>query len=444
MIRGQWSSLGRISALVVGLAMLAGCGGSSNPGGFSPPPPTPTANTVDVAVNSGPAFNAFNVAYVSVTVCNPGGTTTCTTIPDVQVDTGTSGLRLLASAPGLSGLALTPVTGSGSSVYECFEYADGNYLWGSVQQADVSMAGENATHVPIQVITSGSAPSNTTCGKASGNNLDSTVLLQANGILGIGTAQQDCGALCTGGTVLPYYWLCSSASSCTSAAAVPTATQVSNPVIFFAGDNNGIVLTMSQVAATGATSASGTLKFGIGTQTDNALSSSAKPYALSATALGPLSYNTILAAYPAGGKTSYPVFVESGQGLNYFLDAATVSAAPAGAGIANCPAPDAGLYCPIAVISLPFTIKDSGGDSAASSLSIGNGVSLLSSSVSQGGSNTAFSNLTGGASTMSVANDYVVLGMPFFYGQTVYVGIAGKAPPTGVPASDAALGYVAF
>ncbi len=411
---------------------------------FFSPAPTPTANTIDVAVNSGPAFNAYNVAYVSVTVCNPGGTTTCATIPNVQVDTGSSGLRLLASAPGLSNLTLAPVTGSGSSVYECFEYNDGNYLWGQVEQADVSMAGENATDVPIQVIAGGNAPSNTTCGQAGGGNLDSTALLQANGILGIGTAQQDCGSLCTGGTVLPYYWLCSSASSCTGAAAVPTATQVSNPVIFFAGDNNGIILTMSQVAASGAATASGALTFGIGTQSDNALSSSATTFALSANALGSLSYNTILAAYPAGGKTSFPVFVDSGQGLNYFLDAITVAAAPAGAGIASCPPPDSGLYCPSAVVSLPFTAKDASGDSAAASLSIGNGVSLLSSAVSQGGSNTAFSNLTGGAATASALNDYVILGMPFFYGNTVYVGIAGKAPPTGVPAADAALGYVAF
>lgn len=166
MIPSRGSALGRISVLVLGLGMLAGCGGASNTGGFSPPAPTPTANTIDVAVNSGPAFNAYNVAYVSVTVCNPGGTTTCATIPNVQVDTGSSGLRLLASAPGLSNLTLAPVTGSGSSVYECFEYNDGNYLWGQVEQADVSMAGENATDVPIQVIAGGNAPSNTTCGQA--------------------------------------------------------------------------------------------------------------------------------------------------------------------------------------------------------------------------------------------------------------------------------------
>jgi hypothetical protein len=383
------------------------------------------------------------MAYVSVTVCNPGSTTACATIPDVQVDTGSSGLRLLASAPGLSNLALTPV---GSSVYECYEFSDTNYLWGQVEQADVLMAGEKGSGVPIQVISSGNAPSNTPCGKGGGDNLDSTVLLQANGILGIGPAQQDCGAPCTGTPPpLAFYWLCSSASSCPSPAG--TTTQVSNPVASFLSvgnnlpDNNGIMLTMSQVAATGAASATGTLTFGIGTQSDNALSSSAQAYAI-----GVISYNSIRAAYPAGSNTTCPVFVESGQGLNYFLDAATVSAAPAGAGIVNCPAPDNVLYCPTSVVSLPFTAEDGKGDSAASSISVGNGISLLSSSVSQGGSNTAFSNLTGGAATMPKppAIDYVVLGMPFFYGKTVYVGIAGKALPTGLPSYDAALGYVAF
>jgi hypothetical protein len=423
---------------------LLGCGSGSVGGTYSPPAPTPTANTVDIAVNSGPVFNAFNVPYVSVTVCNPGGTTTCTTIPNVQVDTGSSGLRILASAPGVSGLALTPVTGSGSSVYECFQYSDGSYLWGQVEQADVSLAGENGTHVPIQVVTSGSAPSSTPCGMGGGSNLDTPTLLQANGVLGLGTAQQDCGLSCTGKTVLPYYWLCSSDSSCSSVAAVPAATQVSNPVIFFAGDNNGVNLTMSSVGATGATTGSGTLTIGIGTQTDNALSSSAKVFGLSLDTIGGQPFSTILATYPATTGKTYPALVDSAEFFNYFLDAKTVAAAPAGVGIANCTTPYAAYYCTSSAspVSLPFTAQDNSSDSAPASVAIGDGTALLSSSVAKGGGNTAFSNLTGGAAT--AGNDFVILGMPFFYGRTVYIGIAGQVPPAGVSKSSAAAGYWAF
>src|SRR5208282_4537676 len=107
-----------------------GCGGSSSTTTTTTTTPPPVANSIAVAVNAGPANNAVNAAYVSVEVCNPGGTTTCATIPDVLVDTGSSGLRILASAPGVSSLNLTPVTGNGTPVYECDPYADGYYyLW---------------------------------------------------------------------------------------------------------------------------------------------------------------------------------------------------------------------------------------------------------------------------------------------------------------------------
>src|ERR1019366_1374884 len=64
-------------------------------------------NVVPITVGPGPtqASSNVNIPYASVTVCIDG-TSTCTTIQDVLVDTGSSGLRLMASA--LGGLALTP------------------------------------------------------------------------------------------------------------------------------------------------------------------------------------------------------------------------------------------------------------------------------------------------------------------------------------------------
>ncbi|MGA2983398.1 MAG: DUF3443 family protein [Terriglobia bacterium] len=434
---------GGLFAVLAGLLFLPGCGGSSSTITTTTTTSTPVANSVPVSVNSGPGNNALNAAYVTVQVCNPGGTTNCATIPDVQVDTGSSGLRILASAPGVSNLTLTQVTGNGTPVYECVQYADGNYVWGQLEQADVSIAGENATNVPIQVIASAAAPANvsSTCASGGGNNLGTSTALQANGILGVGPAQQDCGILCTESSeVLPYYWLCASTSSpCTTNAAVPTATQVSNPVAFFNSDHNGVMLTMDSVGSSGAASGSGTLYFGIGTQTDNALSSSAKVYALSPTTQNELVYNSISATY---NNVTYSAYVNSGEFINFFLDPATVAAAPAGAGITNCPL-NSGFYCTSSAVILPFTAKDNDGDSAQVSINIGDGTTLLKSSVAlqNGGSNTAFSNLAGG---YALANDEVILGLPFFYGRTVYVGIAGEAPPSGVSTSFAAAGYWAF
>jgi hypothetical protein len=430
---------GRMLAVVMAVAALAGCGGGSSSTPITiTPTPTPVANSVSVAVDAGPANSAINSAYVTVKVCNTGGTTNCATIPDVQVDTGSSGLRILASAPGVSTLTLKPVSANGTPVYECLEYASGNYLWGPVEQAGVAMAGESAPNVPIQIITSGDAPSSVNCASSGGSNLDTSTALEANGILGIGPAQQDCGLLCTASPVAPYYWLCSSSTSCSSPAAVPTATQVSNPVIFFGSDNNGVTLTMNALGTSGgAASGSGTLYCGVGTQTDNAVAGSAKAYGLSANVFGGHEYISAQAVY---NNVTYPAYVNSAENILFVLDAATLAAAPAGAGITGCPTTI--FYCPSSPVNLPINFEDASGDAAQINLSIGNGTDLYNSSVAvAGGANAAFNNLAGGA---ALTTDEVILGMPFFYGRTVYIGIAGEVPPSGVPGSFADFGYWAF
>ena len=63
-----------------------------------------------MVLDAGPANGPnFNTAFVTVTVCIPGGA--CQNIDHVEVDTGSTGLRLLhASAGGELSLNLPPVT----------------------------------------------------------------------------------------------------------------------------------------------------------------------------------------------------------------------------------------------------------------------------------------------------------------------------------------------
>ncbi len=75
----------------------------------------------------------------SVTICQTG-TSNCATIDDVQVDTGSNGLRLLASALPAS-LALPAVPSGGGVSGECAVFGSG-YAWGAVRRADVRMAGQ--------------------------------------------------------------------------------------------------------------------------------------------------------------------------------------------------------------------------------------------------------------------------------------------------------------
>ena len=107
-MRGAW--LGS-AVLVIGLTACGGSGGggSSSTGSTGPvgtTPPVVQANSMTVTIDAGPAAltNAgevsANILYATVTLCTPGSTTACTTVDHVQVDTGSNGLRILASAIG--------------------------------------------------------------------------------------------------------------------------------------------------------------------------------------------------------------------------------------------------------------------------------------------------------------------------------------------------------
>ena len=174
---------------------------------------TPTgSNTTEVIVDGGPdnfSFGAMNTPYVTVTVCAPNSTN-CVTIDHVFLDTGSYGLRVLKSR--VSNLSLPAVmlaadaqrqTAAGT-VVECYPFVLGG-VWGPLASADVHIAGETASAIPVQVIDdSGGAalavPAD--CVAAAGGSsalFDSAASLQANGILGIGMMGFDCGLTCAEG-----------------------------------------------------------------------------------------------------------------------------------------------------------------------------------------------------------------------------------------------------
>src|SRR5215471_21332898 len=105
-------------------------------------------NVLPVVVNAGPTNNALNQLFATVTVCAPG-TSSCQAISGILVDTGSVGLRVLSSALTVS---LPQQTGAGGApVVECLPFVDG-FTWGPVKGADVKIAGETASGIPIQVI----------------------------------------------------------------------------------------------------------------------------------------------------------------------------------------------------------------------------------------------------------------------------------------------------
>lgn len=363
------------------------------------------SNSTAIIVDSGPSgvSGVINVPYVSVTVCRPG-TTVCQTIDHVLLDTGSYGLRLLASQLN-STLALPAVTtASGDDAGECGKFISG-YTWGAVRQADVKIADEVASGISIQVIgDSGASYSSTpsTCSSA-GSNLGTLAAIGAKGILGVGMFKQDCGTACANAAISGVYYACAS-GSCT-ASAMPLAKQISNPVASFAVNNNGLLITMPGVGTAGLTSVSGTLVFGVNTQSNNTIAS-----------------ETIFKANSSGdfsttykGKTYSASFIDSGSNGYFFTDSS----------IRQCSGGD--FYCPASALSLTATNTAADGSATGTvNFNVVNLVSLASTiTAAQVGG-------TVGSSTSS--GNYFDWGMPFFYGRRVFVvmegeTVAGKAGP---------------
>lgn len=370
--------------------LLTRCGGSSNHQTIV----TSGSNVQPISVNGGPGSNYANGVFTSVTVCIPS-TSNCQTISDVLVDTGSYGLRLLSSTSG-GALTLALPTQSGP-VGECAPFVDG-YTWGPIATADIQISGEKASAVPVQIIDStfGAVPSG--CLSFGVPELDTIQNLGSNGILGVGPFVQDCGSACVQtGTGNPgIYYNC--VSSPCQIAAQSLAQQVANPVGSFATDNNGVIIELPS-ASSAVPSLSGSLVFGIGTQSNNGLSG-ATVYPLDSNA-------EITTTFQGQG---YPAFLDSGSNALFFLDSNTTS-------IPVCS--DNGFYCPSSNTTLSVTMS-AGSTSSSLKFSVQNADNLFSNQ-------SAFV-FPGLAAPNSGLFDW---GLPFFFGRNVFTAIDSASTPGG-------------
>lgn len=406
------------------LAALAGCGGggggadesktaltppaTSSSVSFTPntqspatsPAVTPQStlrNSIPVMVDAGPANN-INMLFATVTVCAPGSDAKCQQIDHVLVDTGSSGLRLLASevSPDLAlpAQALVP----GGPLAECMHFADG-YTWGPVKVADVKLADHRASSLPVQIIGDkafAGVPADCASSGAGHNSLQE---LGARGILGVGMFLDDCGDLCAYRSDIGLYYTCEGAS-CTGTA-VPTGKQVANPVARFSADNNGVTLKLPALPTTGSVSVAGTLLFGIGTQANNAMGTATVFTAHADTGYIATVYN---------GQTLPNSFIDSGSN-GYFFNDAKISACASG------------FFCPTLPLTLSAINQGLNGKTKTVSFAIHNADELFTKYPT----NAAFANLGGGFSRAS-SFDW---GLPFFYGKTVFTAFENKSTPGG-------------
>ncbi len=429
------SGLFRALALFSLCLTLAACGGgggggsssaaSGGSGGGGGAPAPVLNNFTSITIDGGPPAivaqgGAYNEPFVTVTLCAPGSTTNCQTVDHVLLDTGSVGFRVQASVLNASLLsALTNETGpSGNPVGECYQYVDG-YVFGSVRKADFTLGGGQVAGMPIHVIADSGpfATAPASCSASAGTFLNTVALFGANGVLGVGVTANDCGPLCatstSQGSAAYYDCPASGCGAVITRAANTTAPfeQLPNPVAAFSADNNGVIVSLPAVPASGAAALSGTLYFGIGTETNNALGSATViPTSTSNSAHGA---GLITVNYNGQGLTES--YIDSGSSDLFFVD--TNIPACTGTNLT-------GYYCPTTPTTLSLTLSGTNGASTSVSQALNNAQILLTSN------NSALPGTGYNPNTnkkFNAPSSSFDLGIPFFYGRKVYSAIEGRA-----------------
>jgi hypothetical protein len=377
------------------------------------------SNVAPMIVDQGPepqTFLATNQGFVSVTLCNPTSNT-CQTIDHVEVDTGSSGLRLLQNVLTISLPQNTAP--NGSPLDECLVFLDG-FVWGPVSSATITVGGESASNVPVQVIipsSSSPAPPSSCSGQTTGpNEGDSVEAFGANGIIGVGLFQNDCGnycasqgASCNGTSNFPCFYYSCSSSSC-SPTNLPNTQQVPNPVTDFAVDNNGVLIQLPSVPDGGSPTVSGSLIFGIGTESNNGLGS-VNVYAVPDSGSDAGDFTTTY------NGNSIPGFVDSGSNGYFFADSS----------IPTCPSPNQEWYCP--TTSPDNLTAQNQGTNMSSPITVN--FSIEDATTLFNGNNFAFSTLAGAYPSNSPGGPAFDWGLSFFFGKSVFTAIDGASTPGG-------------
>ena len=403
-----------LACVLLPLLLLAACGGGGGKSGLSASGggggggsqtiagPGPNVTTLSVNLFQ-PTFP--NIPYISVTLCQPG-TNTCQTIDNIEVDTGSAGLRIISTPATAAFLASLPqqlLGGTTVPVVECAQFADG-FTWGPVVSADVVISSEQASHIPVHVM---GAPAPFTSIPSSCSSIgpeeDTVALFGANGIIGVGATVQDCGPICTSAVSGAYYGCPTNGAGCTPTGE-PVDSQVANPVAFFMTDNNGVIVELPSVAANGAVSATGALVFGIGTQTNNALGG-AQVFTVD-TSSGFGAFDVVF------NTTDYPSSIlDSGSNALIFTDSALTPCT-------QSPGPD--FYCTPAS-NLSATITGLNGTQLSATFSVGDATSMMEALPN----GAAFPQLAGPPGAILAGTfDF---GLPYFFGRNVFTAIEGMS-----------------
>lgn len=393
---GAW----RVALLSLAITVLSSCGGGG--GGGTPPVQTkPTAqgcqgpsnsasNVIGLCVDAGPLASQIEVnrLYTDITICDTG-TSNCQTIDHILVDTGSVGLRLLESE--------VTVGAGGTGFFNCARFLDLSYAWGAVKSLDLRLGQQIINALPVQFFGSSSQD----CATGGYSPIETVADLGAKGILGIGLFEQDCGPDCSVGTTGQYY----RCQGVCRPATVDVTAQLQNPIARLGSDlNNGFVVKLPAASAPGVSELRGELIFGIETLSNNRLGAA---NVLLTNEWGQVTTNL-------AGLSYADSFVDTGSNALFFDFAQTTCFG------------NGDFYCPPTPWSLTANITGHGGaPTVPVSFSVDNAESLFNQGY------PVLPTLAGpiGPQPASAPSETFDWGLPFYFGRSVFHGIAGKSTP---------------
>lgn len=372
------------------------CGGGGG-GGVATTNLSNAGNSVVVRVAKGVNGDYINGLFTTVTVCSVGGNA-CVEVDNILVDTGSTGLRLMASALPIGQITVNYKKSNGLIVSECSQFVSG-VIWGGLASFDIKLGEETAKDTAVQIINDKNLPSMPNECASKGQSLSTANILGANGILGISNFLSDCGVFCES-VNNQYYYGCDQ-FSCISIA-VDRKNQVLNPIANFSKNNNGSVIQLPDAAIAADGSLVGSLIFGVDTDSSNSIDQAKRITLEPSTA----NFTTIYKGYSYNRS-----YLDSGSNGIYFDDLSIRECNSVGF---------ISYYCPDAPFSIDVILKGFGQEMYNYTF-IGDNAEKPSGVKVSSPVQPALIGSVGGS-----FQDFV-WGLPFFYGKKIYTPIEESA-----------------
>ena len=386
----------RGAALVLPLVATSVCGAAHA-----------AVNIVPAEVRQLYSGDASNQLFVDVTVCN--AKQQCRTVPNVLVDTGSTGLRLYRGA--LGGLSLDEVTILGDRPLGKWSHFGSGDLWGRVHWAQVRIGGVETTEaIPIELFDVPSPGEILPAGYGSVDLRAQPDGIPGNGILGISPRHHSR----TG------YFAFDRARSTTLSGRwdrvlVAESVQVVNPIVHFPPPyDNGSVIRLPEVDwREGQDSAQGWLGFGIGLPTEVLFPHGRRVIALELDADG---------RFPAElGAHRVDLMLDSGT------NSMRLALEPFGFARHGC---FKDYYDPAALTPIDLSVLSASHEiELARPLVVGPAGNLRKTALGYG----VLPMLAAGPELPDGQEPRSMLGLPFFYGRTVATGLQGAVNPYAQP-----------